>query len=326
MSSLRGHLFCTLVFLVVTLVAPSVQEPECISYEVHERSLNSPGQSKALTENCISAGGYLDNYNSEPLRKRGPVSFNITFDCCMNRTCSNDLECPFNFNCNLTESRCTITSCDLSDEVDLILNEGQDCDIDEDCTFPVPADEIGWKCIAVPCPSGNCVSRDKCKRCSKAPHSRIPVVSSTTEPSSSSSTRWWTASISNTSSNETVPSLNSTTELPLDSIGTTSSTASSVEVVEPLNRTVVTTIATTTELIPSTLNSATSIDLSSLSSDAVNTTLPTSSTDSESTDKVTTLSSSSPSTTTVPALPIVATLFVPVIRPTTESPSTSTIA
>lgn len=64
-------------------------------------------------------------------------------------------------------------NCELADEVDLILNEGQECDIDDDCAFSVPGDANNWKCIAAPCPGGNCISRDKCKRCSKASHSRL---------------------------------------------------------------------------------------------------------------------------------------------------------
>ncbi|RWS08606.1 hypothetical protein B4U79_13038 [Dinothrombium tinctorium] len=152
----------------------------CISYEFHEKAAHRPRLSEALSFACEKKGGRVRNYFSSVIETFGPPVFNVTFHCCMEKKCYSDLDCSFNFNCQ--RGQCQISNCTLTDTLDVVLREDEECIIKEDCFFPVPDDAHNWSCLKDPhCGvTRNCAKNARfCKRCATGYQERVPQHLST---------------------------------------------------------------------------------------------------------------------------------------------------
>lgn len=113
--------------------------------------------------------------------------------------CLSDHDCPINFNCNY--GLCAIADCNLTDEPEIILQEGRTCFIDDDCYFETPFDSDNWKCLPDPWCFHNktCdISYNYCKRCPTgyidADPKRFTSSDGSIQPPTTSSPWWLTAS------------------------------------------------------------------------------------------------------------------------------------
>lgn len=122
----------------------------------------------------------------------------MTFYIAGNSSCIQDIECPFNFNCDPNQGRCLVSDCELSDQIDHVLFEGTSCSIHEDCAFFVPFDYTNWKCVLGCTDSEASDSIDGCATCQRCPNNHsatepwtFNIDLSTPLPSSLSNTTEW---------------------------------------------------------------------------------------------------------------------------------------
>src|SRR6185312_15388784 len=85
------------------------------------------------------------------------------------------MDCAFNFQCDRSERRCLVSSCQLTDDYDLIVNERTECLFDDDCLFFAPFDKGNWGCVEI-C-SGDELACRKCKRCPSEPREKFNETS-----------------------------------------------------------------------------------------------------------------------------------------------------
>ena len=184
------HVFASLA-LFLTCVHASLPDvfPECIRYEFHDELTSNASHPRVVMSDCTLFGGYIDKRTVANISVR-PSWLNTTFECCgrctclacllrltrvspfayqsVDKNCTIDLECPFNFHCSLQETRCIVANCSLTDDLDLFVNEGRECVFDEDCLFYAPFDSNSWGCVQKPCNQTTSGCR-LCKRCPSEP-------------------------------------------------------------------------------------------------------------------------------------------------------------
>lgn len=91
-------------------------------------------------------------------------------------SCRSDVQCPFNFNCDIRRQECLVAECKLTDDIDSVYNEGSTCVFDEDCLFFVPRDvnyTHTWGCI--------CNTKQSIQRDAERINNRNRVIRSVTE-------------------------------------------------------------------------------------------------------------------------------------------------
>ncbi|RWS24112.1 hypothetical protein B4U80_04188 [Leptotrombidium deliense] len=162
------------VFVIVSnLVA--IQAQHCILYEFHEKAVHTPRKSEIISASCERKGGRVTKYSSVIMNTVGPPVFNVTFHCCLKKECFSDLDCSFNFHCK--SGQCKVANCDLSDSLDTVSREDDECIINEDCFFTIPEDHQNWVCVkdAACGVYRNCTKGSRfCKRCPTLYYRDVP--------------------------------------------------------------------------------------------------------------------------------------------------------
>uniref|UniRef100_T1KPZ9 WAP domain-containing protein n=1 Tax=Tetranychus urticae TaxID=32264 RepID=T1KPZ9_TETUR len=153
-----------IILFIISLVPLSLQE--CHRFEFHETIESSFSLSDSIRDMCNKKGRIVD-YSSQLIKKPGPPIFNVTFQCCAPSYCLSDHDCPINFNCK--NGICSVAECEFTEEPEILWQEGQECLIDDDCSFYIlPYDSENWKCLPDPrCSHGKTCddSYNFCKRC-----------------------------------------------------------------------------------------------------------------------------------------------------------------
>ena len=122
-----------------------------------------------------------------------------------------------------------VSKCSLTDDLDLVLNEGIECIIDEDCEFFAPSDAPFWRCISTrrsffspkTCANNTC---RVCKRCPAGLDIPTSTLTTTEYPAitDAPTTPW--PRVNQSLSNSTNTSLTNSTTTPSPNSGNNTTT------------------------------------------------------------------------------------------------------